>query len=29
VTVTGKTGTGFTVNDPGGGNTFDYTVIHD
>ena len=29
VTVTGKTGAGFTINDPVGGNTFNYTVIHD
>jgi hypothetical protein len=29
VTVTGKTGAGFTINDSVGGNTFDVTVIHD
>jgi hypothetical protein len=28
-TITGKTGAGFTINDSVGGNTFDYTVIHD
>jgi hypothetical protein len=29
LTVTGKTGAGFTINDSVGGNTFDFTVIHD
>jgi hypothetical protein len=29
VTVTGKTGAVFTINDSVGGNTFDVTVIHD
>jgi hypothetical protein len=29
VTVTGKAVGGFTINDPIGGHTFDYTVIHD
>ena len=29
VTVTGKTGAGFTINDPVGGNTFDILVNHD
>jgi hypothetical protein len=29
VTVTAKTGTGFTINDPVGGNTFDFVVSHD
>jgi hypothetical protein len=29
VTVTGKTGLGFTINDPVGGNKFDITVTHD
>jgi hypothetical protein len=29
VTVTGKTGAGFTINDTVGGNTYDITVIHD
>jgi hypothetical protein len=29
VTVTGKTGVGFTINDPVGGNKFDITVTHD
>jgi hypothetical protein len=29
VTVTAKTGVGFTINDPVGGNTFDVIVIHD
>jgi hypothetical protein len=29
VTVTGKAGGGFTINDEVGGNTFDYTLVHD
>ena len=29
VTVTGKTGTDFTINDAVGGNTFDVSIIHD
>ena len=29
VTVTGKTGAGFTINDPVGGNTYDIIVNHD
>jgi hypothetical protein len=29
VATSGKTGAGFTINDPAGGHTYDVTVIHD